>query len=122
VSFGPKAGSGHDRTPEPQTVDADAAASLYHQAFTDGQQSVTRDPQAGYDLGFDVGYGARNDHGRVFARQLMAGHDDGLAARHELAEAARSGLAASEARAAHARMDARREADQPDPQPEAEAG
>ncbi len=69
TGFGPRRGSEHDREPERHAgMDHDAlAASLHHQAYLDGQQSVTRDPQAGYD----VGCGARHDHGRSFARAVM---------------------------------------------------
>lgn len=116
--FGPRVGSEADRTPEPATVNRDAAASLHHQAYLDGQQSVTQNPQAGYDLGYDTGLGARNNAGRVFARALMEGHDAGLAARAELSEAAKAGMAAQHAREAHARIEERQAA----PEPEAEAG
>ncbi len=125
TGFGPRRGYQHDREPERHAgMDHDAlaaAASLHHQAYLDGQQSVTRDPQAGYDLGYDVGYGARNDHGRSFARALMQGHADGMAARAELAEAAKRGAAAKTAREAHARIEARQQADA-QPELEAEAG
>jgi hypothetical protein len=126
TGFGPRRGSRHDREPGRHAgMDPDAlaaAASLHHQAYLDGQRSVTSDPQKGYDLGFDTGYGARNDSGRTWARALMEGHADGMAARQELAEAAQRGAATKQAREAHARIDARQQQADNQPELEAEAG
>jgi len=109
TGIGPRAGSEADRTPQADDVAADAGTWAAQQAYQLGREHATAeltDPQAGYNLGHDVG--------------LMQGHADGLEARHELMEAAERGQAAATARDAHARLGAR-QAD-PQPEPEAEAG
>jgi hypothetical protein len=87
MSFGPRKGNEADR--EPAMVDRDAAASMAHQFYLDGQQSVMAGGyQAGCDLGHDVGLGARNDHARPFVVGVMQGHAAGLEERHQLIELA----------------------------------
>jgi hypothetical protein len=104
--------------PDAQT----AAASLFYQAYIDGQQSVTRGGyQAGHSLGRDVGYGADNgQHHRSFVVGVLEGHAVGLEGRRDLIEAAERGRAAKAAREAHARIDSRQQA-AADNQPELEA-
>lgn len=127
TDIGPRRGSEPDREPRRQAgMDPDAqaaAARLFHQAYLDGQQSVTRGGyQAGHSLGHDVGYGAdHGQHHRSFVVGVLEGHAAGLEARRELIEAAERGQAAKTAREAHARIDARQRADT-QPEPEAEAG
>lgn len=116
MSFGPKAEPG-----EP-SADTQAAATVgtwaAQQAYLLGQESVTQGGYpSGHDLGHDVGLGARNDAGRSFVVGVLEGHAAGLAARAELSDAAKAGQAAAVARDAHARLEARAEAE-----PEAEAG
>jgi hypothetical protein len=130
TGIGPRRGSGPDREPRRRAgTDPDAqaaAARLFHQAYLDGQQSVTRGGyQAGHSLGHDVGYGADNgQHHRSFVAGVLEGHAAGLEARRELIEAAGRGEAASTVRDAHARIDARQQETAADtqPEPEAEAG
>jgi hypothetical protein len=117
--FGPRKGS--EAASEPAMVDRDAAAAVARQFYADGQAAVTGGGyQAGHDLAWDVGYGARNDHVRPFVAGVLEGHAAGLEARRELIEAARAGQAAAESRAAHGRIEARQAAAQPEL--EAEAG
>lgn len=79
---GPKLQPG-ERQPNP---DLDAAASLAHQFYLDGQQSVTRGGyDAGKNLGHDVGFGARQDT-RAFVHGVMDGFAQGTEARHDLAD------------------------------------
>jgi len=123
TGIGPRAGSEADRTPQADDVAADAGTWAAQQAYQLGREHATAeltDPQAGYNLGHDVGLGARTGQGRAYTVRLMQGHADGLEARHELMEAAERGQAAATARDAHARLGAR-QAD-PQPEPEAEAG
>jgi hypothetical protein len=121
TGFGPRRGSQADREPTAETVDRDAAATMAFQFYADGQKSVTHGGyQAGHDLAFDVGYGARNDHVRPFVVGVLEGHAAGLEARRELIEAAKAGQAAAESRAAHARIETWQTAVQPEL--EAEAG
>lgn len=121
TGFGPRRGHKADREPAAETVDRDAAAAVAREFYADGQKSVTCGGyQAGHDLAFDVGYGARNDHVRSFVAGVLEGHAAGLEARRELIEAAKAGQAAAGSRAAHARIEARQAATQPEL--EAEAG
>ena len=121
TGFGPRRGSEADRESAAETVDRDAAAAMARQFYADGQKSVTHGGyQAGHDLAFDVGYGARNDHVRSFVAGVLEGHAAGLEARRELIEAAKAGQAAAGSRSAHARIEARQAAAQPGL--EAEAG
>jgi hypothetical protein len=121
TGFGPRRGSEADCEPTAETVDRDAAAAMARQFYADGQESVTHGGyQAGHDLAFDVGYGARNDHVRSFVAGVLEGHAAGLQARRELIEAAKAGQATAESRAAHARIEVRQTTAQPEP--EAEAG
>jgi hypothetical protein len=121
TGFGPRRGSEADREPTAETVDRDVAAAMAYQFYADGQKSVTHGGyQAGHDLAFDVGYGARNDHARSFVAGVLEGHAAGLKARSELIEVAKAGQSAAESRAAHARIEARQAAAQPEL--EAEAG
>jgi hypothetical protein len=49
------------------------------------ERARLRDPQAGYDLGHDVGYAANLDD-RAYVHAVMRGFEHGSQARHELAE------------------------------------
>jgi hypothetical protein len=131
TGIGPRRGSEPDREPRRQAgMDPDAqaaAAGLFHQAYIDGREherARLTDPQAGYDLGHDVGLGARTGRGRAYVVRIMQGHADGLEARHELLEAAGRGQVAKTACDAHARIDARQQEAAAETQPElqAEAG
>jgi hypothetical protein len=48
------------------------------------ERARLRDPQAGYDLGHDVGYSASLDD-RAYVHAVMCGFEHGSQARHELA-------------------------------------
>jgi hypothetical protein len=49
------------------------------------ERARLRDPQAGYDLGHDVGYSANLDD-RAYVHAVIRGFEHGSQARHELAE------------------------------------
>jgi hypothetical protein len=49
------------------------------------ERARLRDPQAGYDLGHDVGYSANLDD-RAYVHAVMGGFEHGDQARHELAQ------------------------------------
>jgi hypothetical protein len=77
------------------TIDADAAAAMgtwaSQRAYLLGQahgaaaeRERLRAPQAGYDLGHDVGYSANLDD-RAYVHAVMRGFEHGSQARHELA-------------------------------------
>ena len=92
TGIGPRRGSEPDREPRRQAgMDPDAqaaAAGLFHQAYIDGREherARLTDPQAGYDLGHDVGYAANLDD-RAYVHAVMRGFEHGSQARHELAE------------------------------------
>jgi hypothetical protein len=122
TGFGPRRGSEADREPAGETVDRDAAAAMAHQFYADGQRSVTHGGyQAGHDLAFDVGYGARNDDARMFVRGVLEGHASGLDARRELLEATDAPQRAARAAEARARLEAR-QTELTEPEHEAQAG
>jgi hypothetical protein len=115
-------GIGPRAQPQPEPAhglpdaDLEAAAALAHQFFLDGQASVTQGGyQAGHDLAFDVGYGARNDNARSFVAGALEGHAAGLAARYELQDAAKAGTAPAGGQTQLPEPE-------PEPEPELEAG
>jgi hypothetical protein len=61
------------------------AAQQAYQLGADHERARLRDPQAGYDLGHDVGYSANLDD-RAYVHAVMRGFEHGSQARHELAE------------------------------------
>jgi hypothetical protein len=78
------------------TTDADAAAAVgtwaSQQAYLLGrahgaaaERERLRAPQAGYDLGHDVGYSAETED-RAYVHQIMRGFEVGSQARQQFAE------------------------------------
>jgi len=65
-----------------------AAAAIAYQMFLDGIAEglrLARDPEAGYDTGFDVGFSAQQDD-RPYVHAVIRGFEDGTAARHAWCE------------------------------------
>jgi hypothetical protein len=99
-----------------KTVGTWASQQAYKLGVEQERARLT-DPQAGYNLGHDVGNSADTEH-RAYVHAVMRGFEAGNAARQELADELlrRSYAAAKEARLARAATA------ETQPEPEAEAG